>query len=139
MANRDSIKVVCRVRPENKLELAGNYQRCVEHTNKEIKVNVSSYLYLHEHCFVSFEFEFSEYKCCRLFQTATSVMRKVLTNLHSMRFSVVIVPRLKSLKKLLYQLQMEYSRVIMEQYLHTDKQVVESLSRWKVQDCIILS
>ena len=44
MANRDSIKVVCRVRPENKLELAGNYQRCVEHTDKDIKVTVSSHI-----------------------------------------------------------------------------------------------
>ena len=74
MANRDSIKVVCRVRPENKLELAGNYQRCVEHTDKDIKVTVSSRLYLQKHHFVQSGYEFPDFVRCRLFQTATSAI-----------------------------------------------------------------
>ena len=36
--SRDSIKVVCRIRPENQLELGGSYSRCVEYTDKEIAV-----------------------------------------------------------------------------------------------------
>ena len=41
MSNRDSIKVVCRVRPLNAIELEGNYKRCVEHNNRDISVTVS--------------------------------------------------------------------------------------------------
>lgn len=40
MSNRDAIKVVCRMRPENKLELEGNYSRCVEFDDKNIRVTV---------------------------------------------------------------------------------------------------
>ena len=130
MANRDSIKVVCRVRPENKLELAGNYQRCVEHTDKDIKVTVSSHLYLHGHRFDQFGFEFPDFEFCRLFQTATSVIWKVLTNFHSIGFLVAIVPRLKSFRKLLFQLLMVYSRATMELYLHTARLAVERLTQW---------
>ena len=36
--DRDTIKVVCRIRPENHLELGGNYYRCVEYTEKNICV-----------------------------------------------------------------------------------------------------
>ena len=42
MANRDSIKVVCRIRPENAIELGGAYKRCVEHSEKDISVSVSA-------------------------------------------------------------------------------------------------
>lgn len=35
---RDTIKVVCRIRPENHLEMDGNYSRWVEYTDKEIWV-----------------------------------------------------------------------------------------------------
>ena len=42
MSSRDTIKVVCRMRPENKLELAGNYERCLEFDKKNIDVKVSS-------------------------------------------------------------------------------------------------
>ena len=38
MASRDRIKVVCRIRPENKLEIAGAYKRCVEYDSKNISV-----------------------------------------------------------------------------------------------------
>ena len=38
MSSRDRIKVVCRIRPENKIELAGAYQRCVEYDKENISV-----------------------------------------------------------------------------------------------------
>ena len=33
--------MVCRIRPENKLEKEGNYQRCVTYDDINIAVNVS--------------------------------------------------------------------------------------------------
>jgi hypothetical protein len=36
---RDRIKVVCRIRPENKIEIAGAYQRCVQYDKTNISVN----------------------------------------------------------------------------------------------------
>ena len=39
-SNREKIKVVCRIRPENKLEKEGNYQKCVTFDNTNISVNV---------------------------------------------------------------------------------------------------
>jgi hypothetical protein len=39
MSARDRIKVVCRIRPENKLELAGNYKRCVNYDSTNISVD----------------------------------------------------------------------------------------------------
>ena len=36
---RDTIKVIWRIRPENHLEIDGNYSRCVEYTDKEIWVD----------------------------------------------------------------------------------------------------
>ena len=44
MANRDSIKVVCRIRPENEIEKKGSYRRCVEHDEKRIEINVNDFL-----------------------------------------------------------------------------------------------
>jgi hypothetical protein len=41
MSQRDRIKVVCRIRPENKLEKEGNYQKCVTYEDYAITVNVS--------------------------------------------------------------------------------------------------
>jgi hypothetical protein len=41
MANRDSIKVVCRIRPENEIEKKGAYRKCVEHDDTQIEINVS--------------------------------------------------------------------------------------------------
>jgi hypothetical protein len=41
MSNRDSIKVVCRIRPENAIEKQGAYQKCVEHDSTQIQVTVS--------------------------------------------------------------------------------------------------
>ena len=38
MASRDRIKVVCRIRPENKIEIAGNYPRCVTFDGPNITV-----------------------------------------------------------------------------------------------------
>ena len=38
MSSRDRIKVVCRIRPENKIELAGNYPRCVDFTRTNINI-----------------------------------------------------------------------------------------------------
>jgi len=38
MASRDRIKVVCRIRPENKIELAGAYARCVDFDANNISV-----------------------------------------------------------------------------------------------------
>jgi hypothetical protein len=44
MSTRDRIKVVCRIRPENKLEKEGNYQKCVTYDNTNISVTVLSKL-----------------------------------------------------------------------------------------------
>ena len=41
MSSRDSIKVVCRIRPENAIEQGGGYKRCVEHNKFDIAVTVS--------------------------------------------------------------------------------------------------
>jgi len=41
MTTRDSIKVVCRIRPENAIEIGGSYKRCVEHNKHDISVTVS--------------------------------------------------------------------------------------------------
>jgi hypothetical protein len=41
MSQRERIKVVCRIRPENKLEKEGNYQKCVTYEDYAITVNVS--------------------------------------------------------------------------------------------------
>ena len=38
MSARDRIKVVCRIRPENKIEITGNYGRCVEFDRENISV-----------------------------------------------------------------------------------------------------
>jgi hypothetical protein len=38
MSARDRIKVVCRIRPENKIEKAGNYKSCVEFDDTNISV-----------------------------------------------------------------------------------------------------
>ncbi len=40
MSQRERIKVVCRIRPENKLEKEGNYQKCVTFEDQAITVNV---------------------------------------------------------------------------------------------------
>ena len=37
----DSIKVVCRLRPLNKIEIANQGEECVSYTNKEITIAVS--------------------------------------------------------------------------------------------------
>jgi hypothetical protein len=37
-SNRDRIKVVCRIRPENAIEKSGNYKRCVEYDRTNISV-----------------------------------------------------------------------------------------------------
>ena len=39
MSSRDRIKVVCRIRPENKIEIAGNYPRCVTFDKHNISIN----------------------------------------------------------------------------------------------------
>jgi hypothetical protein len=39
MASRDRIKVVCRIRPENKIEKEGNYPRCVTYDSTSITVD----------------------------------------------------------------------------------------------------
>lgn len=39
MSNRDRIKVVCRIRPENAIEIAGKYARCVAFDDKNISVD----------------------------------------------------------------------------------------------------
>jgi hypothetical protein len=39
MSNRDAIKVVCRIRPENAIEKGGSYRRCVEYEKTAISVN----------------------------------------------------------------------------------------------------
>ena len=40
MSQRERIKVVCRIRPENKLEKEGNYQKCVTYDTTNIAVTV---------------------------------------------------------------------------------------------------
>lgn len=44
MSSRDRIKVVCRIRPENRIESEGNYGRCLEwdKTNISISCNPES-------------------------------------------------------------------------------------------------
>lgn len=42
MSQRERIKVVCRIRPENKLEKEGNYSKCVTFEDFAITVTVSS-------------------------------------------------------------------------------------------------
>lgn len=37
-SNRDRIKVVCRIRPENAIEKAGSYKQCVEYDSTNISV-----------------------------------------------------------------------------------------------------
>ena len=39
MSSRDRIKVVCRIRPENAIEKAGNYSRCVEFDGPKISID----------------------------------------------------------------------------------------------------
>jgi len=39
MSNRDRIKVVCRIRPENAIETAGSYRRCVTFSDNNITVD----------------------------------------------------------------------------------------------------
>ena len=46
MSSRDSIKVVCRIRPENAIESGGGYRHCVKHNEYDISVNVSLALFL---------------------------------------------------------------------------------------------
>jgi len=41
MSNRDAIKVVCRIRPENAIENKGGYKRCVVYDDTKIEVNCS--------------------------------------------------------------------------------------------------
>lgn len=41
MSSRESIKVVCRLRPLNQIELQGNFKNCVEHDDLSITINVS--------------------------------------------------------------------------------------------------
>lgn len=41
MSQRERIKVVCKIRPENKIEKEGNYQRCVTFEDTTISVTVS--------------------------------------------------------------------------------------------------
>ena len=38
MSNRDRIKVVCRIRPENAIEIAGKYKRCLEWDNSNVSI-----------------------------------------------------------------------------------------------------
>jgi hypothetical protein len=40
MSQRERIKVVCRIRPENKLEKEGSYQKCVTFEDQSIAVTV---------------------------------------------------------------------------------------------------
>lgn len=37
----DSIKVVCRLRPLNKIEIANDGEECVSHTSKDITIKVT--------------------------------------------------------------------------------------------------
>lgn len=39
MTNRETIKVMCRMRPENKLE--GGYKKCLQVVNNTIKIKVN--------------------------------------------------------------------------------------------------
>ena len=40
----DSIRVVCRLRPLNKIEIANQGEDCVTYTSKDITISVNSYL-----------------------------------------------------------------------------------------------
>lgn len=43
MSQRERIKVVCRIRPENKIEKEGAYQKCVTYEDYQIAVTVSGF------------------------------------------------------------------------------------------------
>ena len=57
MSTRDRIKVVCRIRPENKIEKEGRYKRCVTFDKTNISINcnpeskVSDYAGTHDFAF----------------------------------------------------------------------------------------
>lgn len=38
--SQDAIRVVCRLRPLNKIEIANKGEECVEYTAKDININV---------------------------------------------------------------------------------------------------
>jgi hypothetical protein len=40
MLNKEAIKVMCRIRPENKIEIDGDYKKCLEIMNNTIKIKV---------------------------------------------------------------------------------------------------
>ena len=50
MSQRERIKVVCRIRPENKLEKEGNYNKCVTFEDYAISVTVSPSMTKCEQC-----------------------------------------------------------------------------------------
>lgn len=51
-SQRERIKVVCRIRPENKIEKEGNYQKCVTYEDLSISVTVSQKEYKFNTCIV---------------------------------------------------------------------------------------
>jgi len=40
MSAKENIRVVCRLRPENKIEKEGGHKICVSHSLSSVKINV---------------------------------------------------------------------------------------------------
>ena len=89
MASRESIKVVCRVRPLNEIERQGNFQNCVEHDLTSISINVSGIQDL---------IKFFSVK-----QMQKAEMRLDSTPLLSIEYSVKVALSRTFLKRWLYQ------------------------------------
>ena len=122
MTSRDSIKVVCRIRPENAIETSGAYKHCVKHNEYDISVNVSQ-IRIQTNLFY---FQFSVIRLPKL------VKWRVLISLRSIE-CLVLRPRKPTYsKKLQYPLSMASLMAIMEQFSATDKLEVESPSPWRV-------
>ena len=43
MSAKENIRVVCRLRPENKIEKEGGHKICVSHSLSSVKINVSNW------------------------------------------------------------------------------------------------
>ena len=41
MSSKENIRVVCRIRPENKIEKDGEYNNCMTYNSSSIKININ--------------------------------------------------------------------------------------------------
>jgi len=114
--SRESIKVVCRIRPENRIETEGNYPRCVTYTDEAISVSVSRQLIANSAHPIKKELKVA---VRTIFNLITSAVQKHLKKTY--------------LKKLRSLSSRESFKVLMELFSHMDRQGLERLSQWKDQ------